>query len=413
MRFWERRSVAIALWALVLIGVAVAAAGKKPGKLYATFVAAGDHFRHAEPLYEDAPQHLDQYRYSPLAAAAFTPWGLLPTPAGAVLWRWGQALALLLALRWWARVTVPSVPWPALAVLVLPLAVGNVFNGQLNTLVCALMLAGLAAFARERYGLAAVAVAGAALFKIYPLALGMLLCVVEPRRFGPRLVLACVVGCLVPFALQSPEYVAGQFADWTERVGSDDRTAQPIHKGYHDFQKLLRRWGQPTPLEAYRVMEVAAGALAAGLVLWGRRRGWDRDRQVQACAGLGFVWCTLFGPATESATYMLLAPVAAHAVRAVTGRPLWERVLGRGGYVLILSAQVGLWLPRAASDAYRAAVIPQAHGALILLVWMIATMGLVDVGGWWHRLVTRGRRRFVSLQLPHTPAMNPTPSDDQ
>jgi hypothetical protein len=354
--------------------VAVSLPGKG-GKLYPTFVAAGDHFRNGEPVYGPVPPGQDQYRYSPLVAAALAPWSALPTPVGAVLWRWLQAATFLLALRAWSRVAVPQVPWPALALLCLPLTLGNVFNAQLNPLVAALLLAGLTAFARERYGLAAVAVAGATAFKVYPLAVGLLLCVAEPRRFVPRLLLVVAVGFGLPFAVQSPGYVGQQFADWFDRVHGDNRTDQPIERGYHDFQKLLRRCGGPTPLSAYRGMEVLAGCAMAGLVYLGRRRGWDRRRQVQACAGLGLVWCTLFGPATESATYMLLAPVAAHAAIAVSGRSLLERMWVRGAYLLLISVPVALWFPRPVSDPYRA-LIPQAHAALLLLTWLVLN------GGW-------------------------------
>jgi hypothetical protein len=358
-------------WAILLVVVAmVVQFPRQSGKLYPTFVAAGEHFGAGEPLYDDPPAGRDIYRYSPLAAAIFAPWAGVPAPVGAVLWRWAQAIALLLALRAWSRTAEPAVPWPVLALLCLPLAAGNVFNAQLNPLVLALLLAGLAAFSRERYTLAAIAVVSAALFKVYPLAVGLLLGVVEPRRFAPRLVASVVVVCALPFALQDDRYVAQQFADWMERVGSDDRTEQPMHRGYHDFQKLLRCWGAPVPLPTYRAMEVVAGGLAAALLVWGRRRGWDRRRQVQACAALGLVWCTLFGPATETATYILLAPIAAHAVMAVTGRPLWQRVWAWGGYGLLVSVPVALWFPASVSGPYRA-LTPQAHGAFLLLIWMV------------------------------------------
>jgi hypothetical protein len=370
---------ALIAWAAALIGVSVAVSlPGKGGKLYPTFAAAGEHFRDGEPVYGWIPPDQDQYRYSPLVAAAFAPWSELPTPIGAVLWRWFQAAAFLFALRAWSRVAVPHVSWPALALLCLPLTLGNVFNAQLNPLVAALLLAGLTAFARERYWLAAVAIAGATVCKVYPLAVGLLLGVIEPRRFGPRLILAVSIGFALPFAFQSPEYVSQQFADWFERVRTDDRTDQPMERGYHDFQKLLRRWGEPTPLAAYRGMEALAGCAAAGVINLGRRRHWDRCRQVQTCAGLGLVWCTLFGPATESATYMLLAPAAAQAVVALTGRPLWERVWIRGAYVLMLSVPVALWFPRPVSDPFRA-LIPQAHGALLLLTWLVWTGGWLPV----------------------------------
>src|SRR5262245_19624698 len=211
------RRLALGAWAVVLVGVAIAV-WARPGKLYPTFVAAGQHFRDAEPIYGPVPDGQDQYRYSPLVAAAFAPWGALPIPVGAILWRWLEAIVLLLALRAWSRVAVPAVPWPALALLTLPLVIGNIFNAQPTPLVCALMLAGVAAFARERYGLAAAAIAGATLFKVYPIGLGLLLCVVEPRRFTSRLLFAVAIGGAAPFALQSADYVARQFEEWVERV---------------------------------------------------------------------------------------------------------------------------------------------------------------------------------------------------
>ena len=358
----------VAAWAMVLAVVAVVVSAGRSGKLYPTFVAAGDHFWRGEPLYGDVPAGQDIYRYSPLVAAALVPWTYVPANTGEILWRWAQAIVFLFALRAWSRVAVPAVPWPALALLCLPLVAGNIFNGQLNPLVAALLFGGLAAFARERYWLAAGLIAAATLIKVYPLALGLLLCVVELRRFGPRLGVAVAIGCTAPFALQSDEYIVQQFAAWWERVETDDRTDQPIHKGYHDFQKLLRCWGMPTELPTYRGMEMVAGCAAAAFVLWGRRNRWDRPVQIQACAGLGLVWCTLFGPATESATYMLLAPIAAQAALAVTDRALWERIWVWGAYLLLLSVPVILWFPRPVSDPYRA-FIPQAHAAVLLLVW--------------------------------------------
>jgi Glycosyltransferase family 87 len=398
--------LALIAWALALIGVAVAVSQPgKGGKLYPTFVAAGEHVRNGERVYGEIPSDQDQYRYSPLVAVAFAPWAELPMPIGAVLWRWLQAAVFLLALRGWSRVTIPHVPFPALALLCLPLVLGNVFNAQLNPLVAALLLAGLTAFARERYWLAAMSVAAATAFKVYPLAIGLLLCVIEPRRFGSRLILAVLVGFALPFAFQSPDYVSQQFADWFERVRVDDRTAQPIERGYHDVQKLLRRWGKPTSLDTYRGTEVLAGCVAAGLVYASRRQRRSRARQVQACGGLGLVWCTLFGPATESATYSLLAPIATYAVHAVTGRSLLERVWVRGAYLLLLSVPVALWFSRPISDPYRA-MIPQAHGALMLLAWLVWREGwLPKLWGQTSRSVRMGvavasRSANLLLQRP-------------
>jgi hypothetical protein len=371
---FTRRYSCLFCYALVLIIVAVVVSRpNKGGKLYPTFAQAGEHFWNAEPLYGDVPEHLDQFRYSPLAASLLGPWHWLPTPVGQVLWRWLQAIVYLFALREWARVAVPKVSWTILALAVLPLMAGNIFNAQVNLFVGALLLLGTTCFQRERYNWAAVAIILAAMFKVYPLALGLLFVVLEPRRFGSRFTLALLLALSLPYVVQSPDYVNQQFAAWWERVSVDDRTEQPLQKGYHDFQKVLRRWGLPLTLEEYRLIEVAAGALFAIWLWCCQRSGWARSALIQRAFLLGSIWCTLFGPATESATYMLLAASVAHAVVSVTQTKqrasaviaVWS------AYLLMLSVPVALWFPRPVSDPYRA-LIPQAHAALLLLLWSLS-----------------------------------------
>src|SRR5205823_4129520 len=76
-----------------------------------------------------------------------------------------------------------------------------------------------------------------------------------------------------------------------------------------------------TSLGTYRAMEIVAGLACAAVVLAGRRRGWDQRQSADACLALGLIWMTLCGPATESSTYVLLAPVLARAVFEVSTKP--------------------------------------------------------------------------------------------
>ncbi len=385
MRFPVGRWAAIAAWALVVVIVGVTVSyGNKPDKLYKTFHSAGVHFKNSEMLFGPIPVDEDLYRYSPTVAASMVPWTWIPMKVGALLWRALQAAFLFLAIRAWAKVAVPEVPWPLLALLALPFVIGNIQNGQINPLLAAFMLATGVLFYHERFWLAAVMIAIAALVKVYPLSLGLLLCVVEPRRFTPRLIVVLVIGCLVPFAVQSPEYVSQQWREWAATTRADDRTYQPMARGYHDFQRLLLRWGIDIPILAYRGIQVAAGGGFAALIAWGRWSGVDRPTLIHGCVSLGFIWCTLFGPSTESATYMLLAPIAAHAFLAVTRfqssrhtpcadiptrRPPLELIWVCGAFFLLLSMNVMQWFP--VHEAYRAAIIPQAHAALLFLIWVV------------------------------------------
>src|SRR5207237_312863 len=117
---------------------------------------------------------------------------------------------LLGAFGWWCRSMLgPFTGSRAslLFLLMLPLAVGSLNNGQSNALVLGLLLTTVTGAATERWGLAASCTALATLFKLYPIALGLLMAATFPRRFAGRLVLALLVGLALPFALQQPHYV--------------------------------------------------------------------------------------------------------------------------------------------------------------------------------------------------------------
>jgi hypothetical protein len=171
--------------------------------------------------------------------------------------------------------------------------------------------------------------------------------------------------------MQSPDYAVEQYEHWFQLVENDDRTDQPWHQGYHDFRKVLLRWGVPIASDAYRAIQITVGIAAAGVVLFGKWRGWDRSHLIQVCTSLGLIWCTLFGPATESATYVLLAPIAAHAVVVVRGRSSWERVWVYAVYGILLASNMIHWFPYSVSHAIRGTLIPQPHAALLLFAWTI------------------------------------------
>ncbi len=390
MRLLLSRRAALAIWALTLLAISIGITFGKPGKLYRTFAAAGEHFRNGEPLYirvidEHGPdgqpvyglvmsEKLDLYRYTPLIAASFVPWSLLPEHLGAVLWRCFQAVVLLLALRAWAKIAMPPVPWPALAILALPLSAGNFHNAQVNPLVAAMMVLAVVAFWYDRYWLSAAAIAIATAYKVYPISLGLLLCVLEPKKYTWRMLVLVAIGFVLPFGLQSPTYVLQEYKGLELILKLDDRTNQPMYEGYFDFHKLLTLYGMPIPLMAYRGIEVVAGCAAAAFIFWGKRQGWSRARQLHACLGLGLLWCTLFGPSTESATYMLLAPLIAQSAIAVANRSLWERIVVWGVYAILIASQIVVWFPHPIADPIRGTLLPQPHAALVLLIWFIWRM---------------------------------------
>jgi hypothetical protein len=374
---WER--LAVAAWVLVVLVVCGRGlALPHSHSLYPIFATAAHNWRAGEPLYDPAHQaaaHLDAFRYSPLVAALLTPLAAMPERLGNVLWRLLNAGVFLAGLAWWCRAVLPRSlsrdQRALLFLLVLPLCVGNLNNGQSNPLVLGFILAAVAAVAEERWNLAAACLAGACLFKLYPVAVGLLLVVVYPRQFTVRLLLALAAGLALPFLLQRPGYVAGEYACWFEYLRGDDRSAFPLELTYRDLQLLSRLSFGPMGPRLYLAVQLLAGAGMAVLCLVGRLASWPERKLLTLLVGLGCCWMTVFGPATESCTYVLLAPTLAWSLLAawLGERPRWLRAWLVGSYGLLVASYVSCWFP----SEYRLHTWGlQPLAGLLLLVCLLA-----------------------------------------
>src|SRR5579871_5511081 len=249
-RAWTRpERAAAAVWVLLVAGITV------------RVLLAPDHRHNVFPVYHQAARNwvggcdlyayqpgLDLFHNGPPVAAGVAPLAALPVKAGSVLWRLLNAGVFLAGLGWCARAVWPHLS-PArrgwLFLLVVPLAVPSLNNGQSNALVIGLILAGLAAAARDRWAVAAALTAGAALLKVYPVAVGLLLAAAFPRRFAGRFALAVLAGALLPFAAQSPEYVAGQYARWAAVLAAEDRTGFALATALRDIRLVFRVYFEP------------------------------------------------------------------------------------------------------------------------------------------------------------------------
>ena len=207
---------------------------------------------------------------------------------------------------------------------------------------------------RERWNLAALAMAGACYLKLYPLAVSMLLVLIHPKRLGWRFALAMLAGLALPFALQHPSFVWDQYEAWFWLLKLDERGNFKLDEGYRDFFLLARWMGYKLPPNMYMTLQLAAAAAIAGLCAWGRASGWTRQHVTNTVTVLGCGWLVVFGPATESCTYILIAPGLAWAVvdafanrRSIFTRAICTLVLA----MLLLNGMV-TWFPFARHGMY-------------------------------------------------------------
>jgi hypothetical protein len=267
----------------------------------------------------------EYYRYSPLFAVAINPLAMLPDCWGVALWKVLNCLVYAAGLWVWARRLLPA-PMSrnrlaGLFLLVIPLSLHSMYIGQANLIMLAALLFGLAAAAEERWNLAAGCVALATLIKVYPLALALLLMGLYPRKFPVRFLAAMAIGILLPFATQWPSVVAGQYAAWVSHMYDSTGFMRERQRA---IDCLFVVWHKPLSPLQYAGLELLGGVLICGLAWLQRWLGAERRDLLTRVWLLFGVWVALLGPATESCTYVVMAPGIAWALVDGQRRQAWK-----------------------------------------------------------------------------------------
>ena len=348
---------AIAVWIIIFLGLAIRTlANPNRATAFTVYRLAGIHWLSGQHLYGD----WRGFVYSPLAAVFFTPFALLPPGWGNLCWTWLSAAIFLLGVRaLLGRGVYPGIKpgyHGIVYLLLVPLVLGNLDTGQANPTVIGLVLLAVAAVPAERWGVAALCVAAATYLKIYPLAVGLILFLLAPRRLGWRLLLALLVLGLLPFLFQHWSYVSQQYHEWISTRSADDRRIYPIKDVPLDLWFLLVRLGHlPIPGFVYSAFQILSGGAIALFCLAGAWQKWPKERLLAGILAFVCIWMTLCGPATELQTYVLLAPVI--VLTGIEGilssRSVWLRTGLLAAYLLMvlavartsfLPSQKGLWI---------------------------------------------------------------------
>ena len=369
-KYWRR--LAVACWLLVFGGLVIrllVAHGLH--SVYPIFSDAARCWQRNEDMYY--PHHyvppLDPYRYSPAVAQFFSTFATLPDRLGSILWLTLNAAAIGIGLVWWLRTSLPREFGPrqvaAATLIVLTFAAGNLNNGQANTIVTAMLLMAAAGVCAGRWTLVSCCIAVATLFKVYPLAFGMLLVVAFPRQLLPKLTLAMLIGLALPFLFKPSEYVFRQYQDWYEVVRMDDRRHADLPLCYRDLWLLVRIAQLPISSAAFTVFQGLGAIAAAGICLWGKLAGLNVRQMTMLCLTLVSFWIMLLGPATESSTYLILAPTLAWIVIDAWNEPRFrfELVLIGISLACFCAAHMSVWFPQ---EVRRGSIIFQPTGALLL-----------------------------------------------
>jgi hypothetical protein len=254
------------------------------------------------------------FLYSPLIAAFYSPLALVSQNLSEALWRLLLGVALPLSLWLNARKLFgfSNNEFAYLLLLVLPLTLGNLHNGQANLIVLVLFLIASASALQSRWWACAFSASLTVYWKIYPVVFVLLLTVLFPTKLTARMFLALLGLFVVSLILQKPSYVLGEYANWVSHLVSDHRRATEYYGRWRDFYLLLRLIGIPISAMWWKVVEVITALIAVAICVFGKMWRWPAVTLVFGALSLAVVWILLFGPATEAATYTLIAVPCAY-----------------------------------------------------------------------------------------------------
>jgi hypothetical protein len=298
-------------WAMALVALILRHSTGGLDRVYAfnDYMLAGSHWMHGENLYGNWRGFI----YSPGVAAFFVPFAILPSTVAYTLWLLLNVSVFLFGFA----TLVGSNIVPGLNrgssglcyLLLLLCAIGNLDVGQANPFVVGLLMFAVSAVNRDRWNTAAFCIALATYFKIYPFAVGMLICVIAPRRFTWRMLLALVILAAVPYLFQHWSYVTDQYHVWFTTRTSDNRLNYSFKHAPIDLWFLIHTIARlPIPAWSYPIIQLGTGGLIALFSIRCLRQNWDRKRLLCLQFFLVSIWMTLCGPATEAHTYLLMAP---------------------------------------------------------------------------------------------------------
>ncbi|MSR30240.1 MAG: DUF2029 domain-containing protein [Gemmataceae bacterium] len=297
---------------------------------------------------KNAEREMDVYRYSPAVTPLFLPFHFLGEKWGGILWRFVNFGLYLHALSLVYQIFLSKQPgWVGLSAFILlslPLGLTNLNNGQVNLLMAALIMHGVSLAALGRISLSGFVFALATCLKIYPLAIALMIGMAFPLRFFASFIGSVVLIFLTPFLFQTPDYVASQYSEWFSSLAKDDRSQRPLADSFRDFWLLIRLTGAPIFFESYRWIQLAAAGfvgMASLFALW--KRGFSQTWITRTTA-LGCSWVLLFGPSSESSTFVLIAPwLAMSLIQVFRGEIGKEKTLLLAGTgLLVLTVLAGI-----------------------------------------------------------------------
>lgn len=341
------------------------------------------------------------FLYPPAFAAMYAPVALLPWTSAYVLWSLVSVWFWYFALYRFgvALGTKPLAKWGAIiSLIVLVPVLEDIWAGQINLVLCGLLLLAAAALVRAKNAPAGALIAIAASMKVLPAALLPVL--VAHRRYAS---VAAVLGGLVALALLPVLWLAPHHGvmnafslNWEMHVTylqqlvlpslGTQQSATALSESHlnvslpHAFGVWFSSIGMPSGLG--RRLGLSVGVLLfAGAVLFVRRSGSDKELSL-AGFGLAYAAVTFLNVTTWLLHLTVLSLCVAPALMRILERESPRRWLLAGCAALFLLTYMPTWV----------VLNPETHHFAI--GYMSLSLGTLGLTGFWLCII----RALASIQ---------------
>ena len=253
--------IAVSTW--IALVVAVAIKGFVSPKIHNSYFA----FQYGVQLFwADLNMYtlsLNEFRYGPTFAVAFTPLTNFPLGVGAAIWMVCNVVVFFWSLRILVRDVLPADWTPDREATFLLVSLAASFRGmwsaQTNPLIFACVVAAMSAIQRRRWTWAAFFLAVPVHIKIWPLAAALLLVACWPRQLAWRFMGALAAVAAVPLVTKWPAAVS--LAEVLRMVPGRDGPDDGARHTYRDMWTVWDLIHQPVDPQAYRLLQLSTALL--------------------------------------------------------------------------------------------------------------------------------------------------------
>lgn len=306
------------------LAVAVFAAGalvvlfthKLPDGVYSTYATAAKNLaNHVDPYPKSEFDFPVGYKYSPLFAVLFYPFQTLPAKLGPFLWRslnlaaFMAGLGVFLTALYERKGGVAALldrPYKLVILLTLVFTEMGISlkAGQANPMVCGSMLWALARYSRGRYRAAGIVLAFVSNFKIYPLALALLLLWDFKPQYWKAFFATYVLALFLPVAVLGWAWNQEMALAWHKTLFSDFHTESKL--SLMAFLQANFGFDWSAPYRVFIVLNIAL--LCAGYRYALSALGAGGAKLLYPLVAL---FILLFNHRTETELFILIDPVYA------------------------------------------------------------------------------------------------------